>query len=62
MTRLSAQELDQGYSECSDCNHAIHLHQSGFECDTHMCSQCKCYVVDKAEFFKFQSGIEVLSK
>lgn len=62
MTSISAKEIDQGYSECHECNHAIHLHQSGFECETHMCSQCKCHVVDKEEFFKFQPGIEVLSK
>lgn len=62
MTSPSAKELDHGYSECQDCRNGIHLHQSGFECDTHMCAQCGCHVVNKEEFFKFQSGIEVLSK
>lgn len=62
MNKPTEKELERGYSQCKDCDQGIHLHQSGFECDTHMCSQCKCHVADKEEFFKFKSGIEVLSK
>lgn len=55
-------ELDQGYSVCKECNEGVLLHQSGFEVELHRCPQCKCEVADRAEFFKFQTGMEVLSK
>lgn len=48
----TTEEIDRGYSVCKDCNVAIHLYQSGFEVATHMCSQCKCFVADKEDFFE----------
>jgi len=48
----TTEEIDRGYSVCKDCNVAIRLYQSGFEVATHMCSQCKCFVADKDDFFE----------
>ncbi len=55
-------ELEQGYSLCATCNKCILLHQAGFEVDLHACAVCKQMVADKEDFFKFKTGMEVLSK
>jgi hypothetical protein len=58
---ISDEDIENGYSICN-CGHGVLLLQAGTEIGLHMCSQCKCHVADKEEFFKFKSGIEVLSK
>lgn len=61
MNKPTAEDLERGYSECK-CGHGIHLLNAGFECDLSMCMQCCELVADKTEFFKFQTGTEILSK
>lgn len=53
------QEL--GYSVCA-CGEGVFIHQAGFDCDMHMCAVCRKMVADKTEFFKFQDGVEWMSK
>ena len=53
-------ELDQGYSICF-CGLGVKLHQAGFDCKTHFCTECHEHVADKQDFF-MTTGAEVLSK
>lgn len=50
MSDFTDKEIEQGYSVCRECNEGVFLHQAGFECETHICGQCKCEVVDRDEF------------
>jgi hypothetical protein len=51
-------DVERGYSECRECNDCLHLHQSGFDCDMHLCAICGQHVADKTEFFKLQTGMD----
>lgn len=59
---MTKQEEQIGYELCKECVSGIHLKESGFEVSTHMCSQCKCFVADKDEFFNVNLDVEILSK
>lgn len=58
---MKIEENISGYSIC-ECGNGVFLHESGFELDTHMCSQCKCFVADKDEFFNVNLDVQILSK
>lgn len=62
INKPSPEELERGFSECKECDQGVYMHQAGYEVETHICSLCKCHVADRDEFFKFQTGIEVMSK
>jgi len=59
---MTKHEKEIGYELCNDCDSCIHLKEAGFEVSTHMCSQCKCFVADKDEFFNVNLDVEILSK
>ncbi len=59
---MTRNEKEIGYESCKDCESGIHLKESGFEVSTHMCSQCKCFVADKDEFFNVNLDVEIMSK
>jgi len=59
---MTKQEEKIGYELCKDCDSGIHLKEAGFELDTHMCSQCKCFVADRDEFFNVNLDVQILSK
>jgi len=57
---ITDKEKQQGFSVCKDCDSGIHLLQSGFDVETHICALCKKDVADRDEFFGV--GVEVLGK
>ena len=59
---MTKHEKEIGYELCKDCDSGIHLNEAGFEIETHICSQCKCFVADKDEFFNVNLDVEILSK
>ena len=61
---MTNHEEEIGYELCKDCDTGVHLLEAGFEVSTHMCSQCKCFVADKAQFFSlvYWDAAEILSK
>lgn len=56
INKSTQDEQKIGYSACKECTSGIHLNEAGFEVETHLCAQCKCYVADADEFFNV-SGI-----
>lgn len=59
---MTKHEKEIGYELCKDCDTGVHLLESGFDVSTHMCSQCKCFVADKDDFFNVNLDVEILSK
>ena len=59
---MTKHEKEIGYELCKECDSGIHLKEAGFEASTHMCSQCKCFVADKDEFFNVNLDVQILSK
>jgi uncharacterized protein YlaI len=59
---MTKHEKEIGYELCKECESGIHLKESGFEVSTHMCSQCKCFVANKDEFFNVNLDVQILSK
>lgn len=59
----SHKERDEyvGYRVCS-FGDGVELLQAGYDVNMHFCSLCKREVADSDDFFKFQNGVEVLSK
>lgn len=58
---IKNEDIEKGYSIC-DCGAGIFLLQAGTEADLHMCSMCKSMVADRDEFFKFEDGVNAISK
>ena len=59
---MTKHEKETGYELCKDCDTGVHLLEAGFELETHMCSQCKCFVADKDDFFNVNLDVQILSK
>ena len=55
MKNCTDKEMDQGYSLC-ECGKGVHLHQAGFEVETHICAQCGREVADKKDFFMIRAA------
>ena len=51
---------DTAVSECH-CGQ-LELLEAGTECNVHLCQLCGKWVADAAEYYKFNSGADVLSK
>ena len=59
---MTKHEKEIGCELCKDCDTGVHLLEAGFELETHICSQCKCFVADKDDFFNVNLDVEILSK
>ncbi len=59
---MTKHEKEIGYELCKECESGIHLKESGFVLETHICSQCKCFVADKDDFLSVNLDVEILSK
>lgn len=56
------EQLERGYSECKECEQCLHMQQAGHDAEMHMCAICQMMVVDRAEYFKFRDGADILGK
>lgn len=58
---MTDQDLDRGFSECTNCNSGIKLLQAGFDVGTYVCAVCREEVADRDEF-TMMNGADWLSK